>query len=240
MTQEEKDRMNQKRMERLGKENRSRLTAAIVLPVIGLILTVILGFVASRRQTEIGAATVLEDMSVGEFIEENDEGAAIYTGAIYATDPVKIKGDDNEYILMRRVVEQEEKVYGDNDDDYKLETTVVSDKSKHSDEIQIDDVIVDYDAFHSLPKKEETDSAGSGDVRNITKYTFIYDGLEGTYFIKCKGGKITSVEYFSGEDVAGQSSAMFGLAIVILWLIILAADIFLLVKFFSIKKVIKE
>ena len=240
MTQEEKDQMNQKRMERLKKENKSRIKYAIILPVAGLILSGVIGFIGSGKQSEIKSATVLEDMSVGDFINDNAEGAAIYTGTIRAVDPVRLKGDDQNYILMGRQIEQEEKVYDDNGEDYKLETTPVSNKSKHCEEIQIDDVAVDYDLFHSLPKEEESDRQGNGDSRMITTYTYITDGVEGTYFIKCKDNKITSVEYYSGEDVAAQSSSMFGLVIVIIWLIVIAADIYLIVKYFSLKKVIKE
>lgn len=239
MTQEEKDQMNQKRMERLRKDNKGRLTIAIVLPAVGLILTVILGLVSSNRQGEIGSATILDDMSVGEFLDNTYDGSAIYTGTIYAEDPVTVKWDEGNYIMMRRTIEQEERVPGEEDGKYTFETTTVSDKSKHCERIVIDDVTVDYDAFRDLPKHEDVDTQGSGDIKNITKYTYISDGVDGTFYIKCKDGDIKSIEYYLGEDVAGQNSRMFGLAIVLIWLIILAADIFLLVKFFSMKKVIQ-
>ncbi|MBQ7261889.1 MAG: hypothetical protein IJR19_11090, partial [Lachnospiraceae bacterium] len=58
--------------------------------------------------------------------------------------------------------------------------------------------------------------------------------------IKCKGGKITSVEYYSGENVALQNSSVFVAILVIIWVIVIVVEVLLIKKILAIKKVVND
>lgn len=239
MTQQEKDEFNQRRQERLKKDNKGRIKWAIIIAAIGLVLTIIMGAAGKAKQGDIESATVLKDMSLEEFISENDNGAAIYTGAIYAVDPVTLKGESGSYIMFRRKVEQKTKEYNEDEDKYEYDTQTLSDRSKNCEKVEIDGVEVDYDDLHSIPKEEERFTDGADSNQMQTTYTYISDGLEGTFFIKVKDGKVSSAEYFSSEDVSAQSKAGFGMVIVMIWLIVIVAEIVFVVKFIKTNKIIK-
>lgn len=239
MTQQEKDEFNQRRRTQLQKDNKGRIRWAVIIPAIGLVLTVILGAVGKAKQGDIAATTVLDDMSVAEFIDDTNNGAAIYTGTATAVDPVTVKGEDGAYIMIRRKVEQEQKIYNEEEDKYEYEEETISDRSASCEEIEIDDAVVSYDDFHSLPREEEVYTEGADNNRMKTTYTYIPESVDGTFFIKVKDGEISSVEYYKSEDVSKESSAGFGLAIVLIWLTVIVIEIILIVKIVKMNKAIK-
>ena len=135
-------------------------------------------------------------MSVAEFVDDTDNGAAIYTGAVTAVDPVTVKGEDGAYIMIRRKVEQERKIYNEEEDKYEYEDETLYDRSATCEKIDIDGVIASYDDFHSLPRKEEVYTEGAKDDQRKTTYTYIPESVDGTFFIKVEDGEISSVEYY--------------------------------------------
>ncbi len=240
MTQQEKDEFNKRHFDRIAKERKSKIIWAVVLPVVAIIITLLIGVAEKSKQSDIAAATVLDSQSVGEFLEENENGTAIYTGVISAVDPVSVKGDDGEYMMIRVKVEQEQKIYDEDADKYVTETTTLSNRSAECDEIEIDDVTADYSVFHSLPQESNSYSEGANSNKRKTTVTFIDPTVEGTFLIKCKNGEISSAEYYKTTDVAGESQKGFGIAIVLIWLVIIAIEIFLIVKIISSSKILKN
>lgn len=240
MTQQEKDEFNQRRKAQLQKDNKGRIIGIVVTAVIGLVLTVILGAVGKAKQGDIAAATVLDDMSVADFVDDTGNGAAIYTGTVTAVEPVTVKGEDGAYIMIRRKVEQEQKIYNEEEDKYEYEEETISDRSASCEEIEIDDAVVSYDDFHSLPREEEVYTEGADNNRMKTTYTYIPESVDGTFFIKIKDGEISSVEYYKSEDVSKESSAGFGLAIVLIWIAVIVIEIILIVKIIKMRDVVKS
>ncbi len=240
MTQQEKDEFNQRRKAQLQKDNKGRIIGAVITAVIGLALTVILGAVGKAKQGEIASASVLDDMSVAEFVDDTDNGAAIYIGTVTAVDPVTVKGEDGAYIMIRRKVEQERKIYNEEEDKYEYEEETLSDRSASCEEIEIDDAVVSYDDFHSLPREEEVYTEGADNNRMKTTYTYIPESVDGTFFIKVKDGEISSVEYYRSEDVSKESSAGFGLAIVLIWIAVIVIEIILIVKIVKMRNTVKS
>ena len=240
MTQQEKDEFNQRRKAQLQKDNKGRIIGAVITAVIGLALTVILGAVGKAKQGEIASASVLDDMSVAEFVDDTDNGAAIYTGTVTAVDPVTVKGEDGAYIMIRRKVEQERKIYDEEEDKYEYEYETLSDRSATCEKIDIDEVIASYDDFHSLPRKEEVYTEGAKDDQRKTTYTYIPESVDGTFFIKVEDGEISSVEYYRSEDVSKESSAGFGLAIVLIWIAVIVIEIILIVKIVKMRNTVKS
>ena len=137
------------------------------------------------------------------------------------------------------VAEQEQKIYNEEEDKYEYEEETISDRSASCEEIEIDDAVVSYDDFHSLPREEEVYTEGADNNRMKTTYTYIPESVDGTFFIKVKDGEISSVEYYKSEDVSKESSAGFGLAIVLIWLTVIVIEIILIVKIVKMNKAIK-
>ena len=239
MTQQEKDEFNKRHFDRIANEKKSKTIWAIVIPVIGIIITVLIGFAEKSKQGDIASATVLDSQSVGDFLGENQNGGAIYTGTISAVDSASIRGEDGDYIYIHRKVENEREIYNEETEKYERETTTYSDDSDHCDEIMIDDVVAKYSVFHSLPQYSENHSDGAKSNKMITTYTYTPSSVEGTFFIKCKDGEISSAEYYKSADVAGESQKGFGVAKVLIWLAIIAIEIYLIVKIISAAKILK-
>ena len=239
MTQQEKDEMNSRRMERLAKERKSKIIWAIVLPVIAIVLTLIIGAVGAAKQGDIADATVLDDMTIGDFLDKEGSGAAIYTGTASAVDPVTLKDEDGEYIMIRKRVEQIQKVRNEEDDKYEEETTELYDSSEHCEEIELDDMIIVYDVFHSLPKETERYSEGPDTNEFRTEYTYIPASVDGTFYIKCSNGDVDSIDYYESEDVGQQSKSRFGLAIVLIWLAVIIIDVIMIVKIVKLGGILK-
>ncbi len=240
MTQQERDEFNKRHFDGIAKDRKTKIVCAIVIPVVGIIITVLIGFAQKSRQSDIASATVLESQSVGDFIDENDNGTAIYTGSIYAVDPVAVKGERDEYIEIRRKVEREEKIYNEETDKYETETTTMSNDSAHCDEIEIDDVTAKYSVFHSLPTKNETFSEGANSNKIKTTYSYVTAKVDGTFLIKVKDGEISSADYYESTDVAGESQKGFSIAKVLIWLLIAAIEIYMIVKIISATKILKK
>lgn len=239
MTKEEKIEMNRKRQEKFIKQRKNRIIALIVVPVAGVALTLALGFAGNSRQNELKSATVLDTTSVGEFLKQNDNDKAIYTGKIKAVDPVSIKEESGEYIQLHRTVERVEEVYDEEKDKYETKTKTISNDSANCDEIEIDDVVVKYSAFHGLPLYGETKTEGAKSNQLQTEFSYVPAELEGTFFLKCKNGEVSSAEYFKSTDVAGESSKAFSLARIIMWAIIIAIVIYLVYDIIKTSKTIK-
>lgn len=240
MTQQEKDEFNKRHFDNISKGRKSKIVCAIVFPLVGIIITVLIGFAQKSRQSDIASATVLDSQSVGDFIDENENGTAIYTGAIYALDPVSVRGEREEYIEIRRKVEREEKIYNEETDKYETETTTMSNDSAHCDEIEIDDAIAGYRAFHSLPTETETYSEGANSNKIKTTYSYVPAKVEGTFLIKVKNGEISSADYYASTDVEGESRKGFGIVTVLIWLAIIALEIYLIVKIVSATKILNK
>ncbi len=236
MTQEEKDKLNQKRMDRLKDDNKGRIKAAIIIPVIAIVVSVIIFAVGKSKDSDIQSATVLNGMSVSSFVSGSPDGFAIYTGKASAVEPERLYDSDKGYIMVKREVTEVEKVYDKEKDKYDNVEKTLNTESLHCREIALDDVTVPYDVFHTLPSKHEVENEGN---RKYT-YDYIPESVEGTYFIKCKGGKITSVEYYSGENVALQNSSVFVAILVIIWVIVIVAEVLLIKKILAIKKVVDD
>ena len=202
-------------------------------------LTLLLNAMGNSRQTELGSATKLDSMSVGEFLAQNENGSAIYTGTIKAVDPVSIRQESGEYISLHRKVEQVEKIYDKEKDKYETDTKTISDKRGNCDEIEIDGVVVRYSSFHDLPSYEQTDSEGADS--NLRKTTFSYTpaSVDGTFFLKCKNGEVYSVQYFKSEDIAGESKKAFDIARIIIWAVIIVIEIYLIYDIIKTSKAIK-
>lgn len=240
MTQQEKDEMNSKRMERLAKERKGKIILAIVLPVAGLVLSGIIGAAGASKNSEIASATVLDGITVGDFLDENPNGSAIYTGSANAADPVSVKGADGEYISIDVTVEQIRKELNKETDKYEEEITELSHRKDHCEQIELDDMIIVYDVFHRLPEENEVYKEGPESNEFKTTYKYIPRIVDGTFFIKCKDGDIDSIEYYESADVGKESSRTFGLALVIIWLIVIVVEIMTIVKIVSLGKALKS
>lgn len=238
MTQEEKDEFNKRRTDRLAKDNKTRIIWAIILPVVGVVLSVAIGFAGKSKQGEIASATVLDTQSVGEFLNENGNGTAVYTGTASAADPVSLRDEDGEYIRISRKIEEEFKVRDNETDKVDTETNLVSDDFECCDEITLDDVTIPYSVFHDLPSGTDTNNDKRGDYNIKTTYSFIPASVDGTFLIKAASGEIVSAEYYKSNDIAGESSKVFSLAIVLIWIVIIAIEVFLIIKTVRIAKVL--
>ncbi len=240
MTTEEKNEMYRKNMQKHIKGRKSKIIALAVLPVAGIAVTLLLGSVGNARQNEIANATVLDTMSVGEFLEKNGTGSAIYTGEIKAADPVYCADEGGEYISFLREVKQEEKIYDKDADKYETNTTTISSDSDTCDEIEIDDVVVPTGRFHELPLYSKTRSEGAASNQFKTSFSYTPTHLAGTFFLKCENGEVTSARYYESADVAGESKRGFGTARAIIWIFIVGIEIFLLVDIIKTSNAIKN
>ena len=238
MTQQEKDEMNSRRMERLAKERKSKIVWAAVLPVVAIVLTLIIGAVGAAKQSDIADATVLDGMTLGDFLDTEGNGNVIYTGTAIAVDPVTEKDEDGEYIMIRKRVEQIQKVRNE-EDKYEEETTELYDQSEHCEEIELDDMIIVYDVFHSLPKETERYSEGPDNNEFRTEYTYIPASVSGTFYIKCSNGDVDSIDYYESEDIGQQSKSRFGLVIVLIWLAVIIIDVIMIVKIVKLGGILK-
>ena len=240
MTKEDKIQMYRKNQEKQIKSRKSKIIALIIVPVIGAALTLLIGTIGNNRQNEIASATVLENRSVGDFLGQNDSASAIYTGTVKAVDPVSIIEEHGEYISLHRKVEREEKIYDKDSDKYDTKTKVISDDNDHCSEIEMDDVVIPYSFFHNLPSFSDTRSEGA--ASNLTKTTFTYtpSEIEGTFFLQCEKGKVTSAQYYGSEDVAGESKRGFVIAKVIIWIIIIGIVIYLILGIMRASEAIKN
>lgn len=226
-------------MDNVAKQRKGKITLAIVLPVAGLVISLILGAVGANKKSELAAATVLDGITVGDFLDENPNGSAIYTGSANAADPVSVKGADGEYISIQVTVEQIQKTLNKETDKYEEEVTELSDRRDHCEQIELDDMIIVYDAFHQLPEETEVYKEGPESNEFKTTYKYIPRIVDGTFFIKCKDGDIDSIEYYKSADVGKEAGSTFGLAIVIIWLIVIVVEIMSIVKIISLGKVLK-
>ena len=224
MTTEEKNEFYNRTLQRNIKSRKSMIIALAVLPVVGVAITLLLGGIGKSVESEIAEATVLDSMSIGEFLEQNETGAAIYTGGIKAVDPVACEYEDGEYIYFDRKVEQETKIYDKKADEYQTETTLISSDGDYSGEIAIDDVVLPYDVFHGLPVKTRTSTEGA--KSNLYKTTFRYTPriVDGTFYLKCKNNEVNSARYYESADVAGEVGSGFGTARVIMWILIIGVS----------------
>lgn len=239
MTQQEKDEFNKRHLDKMTKERKSKIICAAVLPVIAIVITILIGFAEKSKQGDIASAKVLDSMSVGEFLEDNENGTAIYTGQIRAVDPVSVKGIDGEYMMISVKIEQEQKYYDDEAEKYVTDTTTLRNDYDNCDEVEIDDVVASYSVFHSLPQNNKTHSEGANSNKRKTTVTSISRIVEGTFLLKCKNGEISSAEYYKSTDVAGESQKGFTIAKVLIWLLIAAIEIYMIVKLVSVSKAIK-
>ena len=239
MTKEEKNEMYRKNREKQIKSRKSKIIALIVLPLVGVALTLLLGALGKSRQTELESATVLDGVSIGEFLAQNGNGTAVYTGTIKAVDPAVSSDEGGEYIKYRRTVEQVEKIRDEENDKYDTVTTTLSDDMDHCSEIKIDDVIVDYSAFHELPSYADTKTEGASSNQFKTEFSYTPAQVDGTFYLKCKDGKVSSAQYFASDDIAGENKSSFNLARIIIWLLVIAIDIFLVVDVIKTTKAIK-
>ena len=73
----------------------------------------------------------------------------------------------------------------------------------------------------------------------VTDFSYVPARVDGTFFIKCKDREVSSVQYFQSTDVAGESSRLFGIARVIIWLVVIALEIYLVVDVIKTTKAIK-
>ena len=240
MTKEEKNETYRKNQQKQIKSRSSKIIFLIVVPVIGVLISLLLGTIGKNVQNEIASATVLGSMSISDFIEKNENGSAIYTGTIKAVDPVSSMAEDGEYIDLKRKVEKEEKVYDEKADKYETNTRTISDERDNCSEIEIDGVVVPYSAFHDLPSYSKNTSEGA--AGNLTKTTFSYtpSQVDGTFFLKCENGKISSARYYETADVAGESKKGFGMAKIIIWIIVIVIEIILVFGIIRSSKAIKN
>lgn len=239
MTKEEKNEMRRKRKEKFINKRKSRIVFLAVVPVVGVALTLVLGFVGDSRQNELKSATVLDKKTVGEFLDEEQNGKAIYTGTIKAVDPVSIREENGEYIELRRTVERVEKTYDEEEDKYDTKTETISNDMDHCDEIEMDDVVVKYTAFHGLPTYGDTKTEGADSNQLKTKFSYVPSKVEGTFFLKCKNGEVSSAQYFESTDIAGESKKGFNLARIIIWVLLIAIEVFLVYDIIKTSKTIK-
>jgi len=239
MTQQEKDEMNRRRIDNLAKERKSKIILAIALPVAAIVLTLIIGAIGAKKQGDIADATVLDNMTIGDFLDSEGSGAAIYTGTARAVDPVTDKDEGGEYIKIRRRVEQIQRVRNEKEDKYEEETTELSDRSAHCEEIELDDMIIVYDVFHSLPEVTKSNSEGPESNEFRTEYTYIPSIVEGTFYIKCSNGDVDSIDYYESEDVGQQSKSRFGLVIVLIWLAVIVIEVIAIVRIVKLGGIVK-
>lgn len=238
MTKEEKNEMYMKNQKKQINKRKSRFVSLIALPVIGVAITLFLGVLGDTRQNELASATVLDSMSVGEFLEKNGNGSCIYTGTIKAVDPVSSMEESGEFIEYRRKVERIEKIT--DKDKTETKSSIISDDSASCDEIEIDDVIVKHRAFKDLPSYGKTDSEGPDSNIVKTDFSYVPSSVEGTFFLKCKDGEVSSALYFKSQDVAGESRKAFDLGRVLLWIIVIGLEIYFVVDLIKINKIIKN
>ena len=239
MTKEEKNDMYRKNLDKHIKGRKSKIISLAVVPVIGIVLTIIISAVGSSRQSELSSATVLDTMSVGEFLAQNGNGSAIYNGTIRAVNPVSIRQEGGEYIYIRRTVEQVQKIYDKESDKYETQTNTISDDRENCQEIEIDDVVVSYSSVHSLPSYGQTDYEGPNSNQFKIDVSYTPATIDGTFFIKCKDGEVSSVQYFESADVSGESKRAFDIAKIIIWIFIIAIEIYLVVDVIKTGKTIK-
>lgn len=240
MTKEEKNEKYRKNREKQIKSRKTQIIVLIVIPIIGAALTFLLITVGKSRQNDIEAATVLDSMSIGEFLEKNESGSAIYSGTIKAVDPAFVKGKSGDYIMAHIKVEREEKTYNEETKKYDSNTTTLSDDSDTCEEIEIDDVTVPYKAFHELPIYTNTKSEGPDSNLEITTFSFTPEEVEGTFFLKCDKGKVSSARYYGSEDVAGESRKVFNMAKILIWVTIIVIEICLVFSIIKKSKMIKN
>lgn len=238
MTKEEKNEMYRKNQKKQINKRKSRFVSLIALPVIGVAITLFLGVLGDTRQNELASATVLDSMSVGEFLEKNRDGSAIYTGTIKAVDPVSSMEESGEYIEYRRKVERIEKIT--EKDKTETKSSTISDDRDSCDDIAMDDVIVKHRAFQDLPSYGQTSSEGPDSNLVKTDFSYVPSSLEGTFFLKCKNGEVSSAQYFKSEDIAGESKKAFDLGRGLLWIIVIGLEIYFIVDVIKITKIIKN
>ena len=231
--------MYRKNRDKHIKSRKSKIIALVVLPLAGVVLTLLLGVIGKSRQTELESATVLDQMSVGEFLAQNKNGTAVYTGSIKAVDPVISSEEGGEYIRYRRTIEHVEKIYDEENDKYDTYTTTISDDSDQCNEIEIDDVVIPYSSFHDLPSYTDTESEGASSNQFRTEFSYVPSIVDGTFFLKCKDGKVSSADYFKSADIAGESKSAFNVARIIIWLLVIAVEIFLVFDVIKTTKTIK-
>ena len=240
MTKEEKNEMYIKNRDKQIKSRKSKIISLAVVPVAGLVLTLILGAVGSSRQSELESATVLDRMTISEFLGENPNGSAVYTGQIKAVDPAISLEEGGEYIEYRRTVEQVVKIYDEEKDKYDTQTTTVSNDSDSCSKIEISDVVVRHNSFHGLPTYGDTRSEGADSNQFKTDFSYVPARLEGTFYIKCKDGEVSSVQYFESSDISGESQRGFATARIIIWILIAGIEIFLVYDVIKTSKIIKN
>ncbi len=239
MTKEEKNDMYRKNRQNQIKSRKTRIISLIVVPVAGVIITLLLSSIGKGRQNDIASAEVLDSTHISEFLEQNESGSAIYTGTIKAADPVRIKSENGEYIEMKRTVEQEQKIYDKESDKYETKTRTISNYHDNCSEIEIDDVTVPYKAFHNLPSYSDTHSEGA--ANNLTKTTIFYtpSPIDGTFLLKCENGEISSAQYYESSDAAGESKKEFGAGRIIIWILVIIIEIYLVFGIIKVSKAIK-
>ena len=183
---------------------------------------------------------MLESKSIGDFLAENGNGAAIYSGTIRAVDPVSIRQESGEYIMASRKVEQEETTYDKEKDKYETDTRTISDDYDYCHEIEIDDVTLPYKKFHSLP--EYTNTSSEGARNNLRKTTFSYtpSSLEGTFFLKCRNGGVASVQYYDSPDVAGENRKGFSMARLLICIAVIVIEAVIICSIVKTSKAIKN
>ena len=239
MTKEEKTEMYRKNQEKHIKNRKSKIIALAVVPVVGVVLLLALNAAGKSRQSEIASATVLDSESVGQYLAQNSTGSAIYTGTIKAEDPVTLSEEGGEYIMFRRKVEQEQKIYDKENDKYETETRTISDDSDSCKRIKIDDVVAPYSAFHDLPVFGDDHSDGAASNQIKTSFSYVPAMVDGTYFLKCENGEVSSVRYYKSADVAGESERGFSIAKAIIWIFIIVIEIYLVFDIIKTTKIIK-
>lgn len=239
MTKEEKLEKYSKNREKHIKNRKAQIIAMIIVPVIGIVITLIVNFAGNSRQAEIEAAAVLDSMSVGEFAGQNANGTAIYTGTVSAVDPVSTRRKNGDYIYYHHKVEQVTKVYHKESDKYDTSTMTLSDESDTCREIAIDDVILPYAAFKNLPVYGETSNEGADNNYEKTTFSYTPYSVDGSFFLKCKDGKVSSASYYASSDVAGESRKIYNSARIIMWAAIIVIEICLVISVINTSKAIK-
>ncbi|MCR5687614.1 MAG: hypothetical protein K6G58_06295 [Lachnospiraceae bacterium] len=239
MTIEEKNEMYSKTVQKHIKGRKSKTIALIVLPCVGVAISLLLSGAGKIKQTEISEATVLDSMSIGEFLEQNANGSAIYTGDIKAVDPAICSEESGEYISFHHTIKQEITIYDEKSEKYETETTTISDESDSCPKIEIDNIIVPTGRFHDLPVYSKTRSEGAASNQFKTNFSYTPAHLEGTFFLKCKNGEVASVRYYESADVAGEINNRFSIARVIMWIFIIGIEVFLVIDIIKTSKTIK-
>ncbi len=239
MTKEEKNEMYRKNLQKHIKGRKTKIISLIVLPVAGVVITLLLSGAGKAKQNEIAEATVLGSMPVGEFLEDNESGSAIYTGKIEAIDPAISLDESGEYISYHHKVVREVTIREKDSDKIETETTTISDDSDSCSKIKMDDVVVPYKCFHSLPLYSTTKAEGAASNQLVTTFSYTPSKVEGTFLLKCKNGEVTSAQYYESADVAGEINRGFGMARTIIWILIVAIEIFLVVDIIKTTKTIK-